>query len=35
MEFLLLDNDNWNHLSVYKQMSSGSFQNNITNKLFA
>ena len=29
-----LDGSDWNHFTKYKQMSSGSFKNNITYKLF-
>ena len=32
LESVVLDNNTWNHLTVCKQMSSGSFKNNVTNK---
>ena len=34
VELLELHNNTWNHLTVCKQMSSGSFKNNATYKLF-
>ena len=34
IELLVLDSSTWNHLTVCKQMSSGSFENNVTYKLF-
>ena len=30
----MLDNITWNHLTVWKQMSSGFFKNDVTYKLF-
>ena len=32
---LVLNSSTWTHLTVCKQMSSDSFKDNITNKLFA
>ena len=34
IELLMLTSNTWNHLTVCKQMSSGSFKNNITSKQF-
>ena len=31
----MLDSNTWNHLTVCKQMSSGSFKNNVAYKIFA
>ena len=33
-QLLIFDNNTWNHLTVSKQMSPGSFKNNVTYKLF-
>ena len=35
IELLMLMNNTWNYLTVYKQMSSNTFKNKVTNKLFA
>ena len=35
MELLVLDNETRNDLTMCKQIRSGSFKNNVTNKLFA
>ena len=35
LELLVLDGNTWKHLTVCEQMSSNSFKNKITNKLFA
>ena len=34
IELLVLDGNTWNNLTVCKQMSSDSFRNNITYKIF-
>ena len=34
LELFVLDYNTWNHLTVYKQISSGSFKSNVTYKLF-
>ena len=34
LELLMLDRNTWNYLTVCQQLSSGSFRNNVTNKLF-
>ena len=34
IELLMLNSNTWNYLTVCKQMNSGLFKNDITNKLF-
>ena len=34
-EWIMLNENTWKHLTVCKQMSSCSFKNNVTDKLFA
>ena len=35
LELLALNNNNWNHLNMRKQLSSDSFKNNVTDQQFA
>ena len=35
IEISVLDGSIWNHLTLCKQISTGSFKNNVTYKLFA
>ena len=34
IDLLVLDSNSWNYLTVCKQINSGSFKNNVTNKPF-